>query len=348
MRKILPFLIATLVMAPPCPGDQQTIPEELDRLITQGIDLTLKQDYERADSVCRVATDRFPEDPLGYLYRAAVMQTRSMDYLDPLNFDTFDSLLAIARVHAEKIVDSHPQSPLGYFLLATAEGEGAYARVDAGNWLSGVTRGLGAASDFKKAVALDSACYDAYVGVGTYYYWKSKKAGFLNWALGDRRAEGIRLLEIAAVRGVYNRLAALSALTAIYTDAGEYDNAIRCATEGLRVYPDNRIFLWGISAAQERSGKYADAAQTYEHLLRTILGVKMPNPYNEMLCRLNLVKAYRAVGQSAGLREHLNAILSFERFSFPGNLANRAQEKFAQARTILGELGVDKGEHAGD
>ncbi len=342
MRRFALTFVTILAPFVLSPGGQQKIPEGLDLLVRQGIDLTLKQDYDQADSVCRVATTRFPNDPMGYLYRAAVMQTRCMDYLDPLDFDTFDSLLAIAKSDAERIVDEHPQSALGYFLLATAEGEGAYARVDAGNWFSGVTKGLGAASDFKKALEHDSSFYDAYVGVGTYYYWKSRKTGFLNWALGDRRAEGIRLLEIAAVKGTYTRLAALSALTAIYTDAEEYDKAIQSATEGLRQYPDNRIFLWGISAAQERSGRFAEAAQTYRQLLQNILRVQMPNPYNEMLCRLNLVKACRATGQSTGLRAHLDAILSYEHFAFPESLAKRAREKFDQARTILGQLDVDK------
>jgi tetratricopeptide (TPR) repeat protein len=186
------------------------------------------------------------------------------------------------------------------------------------------------------------------VGVGTYYYWKSRKTDFLNWALGDRRPEGIRLLEIAASRGEHNRYAALSALTAIYTDCEEYDKAIRCAREGLLRYPQNRIFLWGISAAQERSGRFADAAETYRLLLQNILEAKMSNPYNEMLCRLNLVKACIALGQSKGMQEHLRAILSYDHYTFPQNLAKRAKEKIDQARNIQARLDVDKGERAGN
>jgi tetratricopeptide (TPR) repeat protein len=341
IRNIAGWTLSILLSSSVGWASQQKVPEELDILVTEGVDLTLKQDYQRADSVFQVGTARFPSHPLGYLYRAAVMQTKCMDYLDPLNFGVFDSLLETAKSGAEKIVDEYPQSPLGYFLLGTAEGYGAYARVDAGNWFSGVTRGLGAASDFKRVLELDSTFYDAYVGVGTYYYWKSRKADFLNWALGDRRPEGIRLLEIAAAKGVHNRFAALSALTAIYTDCGKYDQAIRCARQGLQKYPANRIFLWGLSAAQERSGKFADAAETYRHLLEEILDAKMSNPYNEMLCRLNLVKACMAINRTEGLKEHIKAILSYSHYSFPDNLAKRARDKFDQARNIQTQLGAE-------
>ncbi len=341
MRMLAHWLFVSLVLSSVLLGNQPGIPEELKGLVTEGIDLTLKQDYGRADSVFRVAIVRFPHNPLGYLYRAAVMQTISMDYLDPLNFDAFDSLLSTAKSEANKIVDEYPQSSIGYYLLGTAEGFDAYSRVDAGNWVVGIAKGLGAASDFKKAVELDSTYYDAYVGVGTYYYWKSRKTEFLNWALGDRRSEGIRLLELAVLRAEHNRFAALSALTAIYTDCGKFDRAIECAMLGLQKYPDNRIFLWGLAAAQEQSGKFAEAVETYRHLLKNIIDARISNPYNEILCRLNLVKNSLAMKETEGLEQQIEAIMAFEHHMFPENLTKRALDKFKQARNIQSRLIVE-------
>jgi tetratricopeptide (TPR) repeat protein len=321
-------------------GNQTILPDDMNGLVSTGVDLTLKQDYNQADSVFQIIVGKFPHHPLGYLYRAAVMQARSIDYLDPLDFAAFDSLLARAKTEAQKIVDTSPDSPLGYYYLGTAEGYDAYARVDAGNWLAGIVKGLSAASDFKKSVELDSSLYDAYVGVGTYYYWKSRKTDFLNWALGDRRADGIRLLEVAASKGDQNRFTALSALTAIYTDAHEYGKAIQCARQALNRYPDNRIFLWGLAAAQEQSDKFAGAAETYQRLLASILSATIPNPYDEILCRLNLVKAKLALKQTEGLETQIAAILAFEHYTFPDNLTSRAKDKFVQARNIQSQLVV--------
>jgi tetratricopeptide (TPR) repeat protein len=321
-------------------ADGPGVPSELNALISEGIDLTLKQEYDRADSVFRIATMRYPDHPLGYLYKAAVMETKSMDYLDPLDFSRYDSLLAIARTQSERIIDTFPNSPLGYYYRGTAIGYDAYAQVDAGNWLGGILKGLSASSDFKRSVELDSSFYDAYVGVGTYYYWKSRKTEFLNWALGDRRAEGIRLLKIAVEKGDQNKYAALSALAAIYLDMHQYELSIESARLALGRYPENRIFLWELVEAQEQSGNYTDAVQTYQRLLVNILNAKISNPYNEILCRMNLVKAKIALKQTQGLNVYIDAILSYEHYVFPQNLVNRAKSKFEQARNIRAQLVV--------
>jgi len=314
------------------------LPADLNALVREGIDFTLRQEYDRADSVFKEVVAKYPKDPIGYLYSAAVMQAKSIDYLDPLNFDAFDSLLARAETCAQAIVDNAPHSSVGYYYRGTAIGYDAYAQVDAGKWLAGIMKGLSAASDFKEAVELDSSFYDAYVGLGTYYYWKSRKAEFLNWALGDRRAEGIRLLEIAAEKGDQNRFTALSALTTIYLDSRDYELAIRCAKRALSQYPENRIFLWGLAAAQEQSGKFEDATETYRHLLTNILDARIVNPYNEILCRLNLVKAQIALRQIQNVDAQIDAILAFEHYVFPENLAKRARVKFEQAREIRAQL----------
>lgn len=321
-------------------AQQSRISGELYDLVAQGIDLTLKQEYKSADSVFRIVVVKYPHYPIGFLYRAAVMQTEAIDYLDPLNLTVFDSLLALATSEAQKLIDESPDSPMGYYFLGTATGYDAYARVEAGNWFAGITKGLSAASDFKKSVELDSTFYDAYVGVGTYYYWKSRKAEFLNWALGDRRPEGIDMLETAAAKGDLNRFTALSALTTIFLDSHQYDQAIQCAKHGLKQYPQNRIFLWGLAAAQEQSGKYEDVLQTYHLLLTSILDARMSNPYNEILSRLNTVKAHIALKQTDGLQSQIDAILLFEHHRFPENLAQRAKDKFEQARNIRAQLVV--------
>lgn len=345
-RKILRGLsfivISVIVLGLPFAfAEEARTPEHLNALITEGIDFTLRQEYEQADSVFRIVVDYYPNHPLGYLYRAAVMETKSMDYLDPLDFTTFDSLLAVAKSEAEKIVETSPYSPIGYYYRGSAIGYDAYARVDAGNWLGGIVKGLSAASDFKKSVELDSSFYDSYVGVGTYYYWKSRKTEILNWALGDRRAEGIKLLEIAVEKAEQNKYAALSALSAIYLDSGQFDLSIQCARRALDRYPENRIFLWGLAAAQEQSEDYTEAVQTYQHLLTNILSAKIPNPYNEILCRINYVKAKLALKQPQGLNSQIDAILAYEHYAFPESLTTRAKNKFEQARNIRAQLGIE-------
>lgn len=312
--------------------------EQLGNMVSKGIDLTLKQEYDSADSIFVVVSKLYPDQPYGSLYRAAVLEAKSIDYLDPLDFGKFDSLVSQARSIAERMIDSMPNSAKGYYVRGTAIGFDAYAQVDAGNWLGGILKGLSAATDLKKALELDSSFYDAYAGVGTYYYWKSRKGDFLNWALGDRRSEGIRLIEIAARKSKHNRYAALSALTAIYLDTGQSDLAAECARQGLQQYPESRVFLWGLASAEDQAKSYRLSAQTYEHLLKNILNAKMANPYNEIACRMDIVKAKIELDETQGLLSQIDAILAYEHFAFPENLADRAKRKFEEARNIRKKL----------
>ncbi len=315
------FVASVSILAANRPRTEEPrTPEGLSVLVSEGVDLTLKQQYGQADSVFQVVSRMYPSHPFGSLYRAAVMEAKSIDYLDPLDFATFDSLVLQAKSRAEKMIETMPDAAMGYYLRGTAIGFDAYARVDAGNWVGGILKGLSAATDLKRAVELDSTLYDAYAGVGTYYYWKSRKAEFLNWALGDRRYEGIRLLEIASQKADHNKYAALSALTAIYLDTGQPDLAAECARRGLQRYPDNRVFLWGLASAEDQAKDYTGAISTYERLLRNIVNARLTNPYNEIACRLDIVKDRLELQQTDGVVNQIDAILAFERYAFPESL----------------------------
>lgn len=312
----------------------------LHSLILAGIDLTLKQEYVSADSIFRVVEREFPFHPSGYLYQAAVLQSKAMDYEAALNVAYFDSLIALGKEKAEELVRKKSSSPWGHFFLGTALGYDSYARVYRREWFGGVTKGLSSVSEFKKALEKDSSCYDAWVGIGTYYYWKSRKTEFLHWLpfVSDSRQEGINLLERSVQQGVYNKFAALSALISIYLDAKNFDAAERCATAGLKSYPENRTFLWGLATALDRGRKLEQAAQAYRNLLDVFKADTTRNIYNEIVCRLNLVKVKLALSDSSEVENHLSVVLSFETERFPDHLKERVIDKFEDAKKIIADF----------
>ena len=315
---------------------QWKLDPSLHSLVISGIDFILNQDYGRADSLFRVVTDRYPDYPAGYLYRAAVMQAYNIDFDVPIEQEKFDSLLVIGKHTAEKI--SSPWS--GYF-LGTADGYDAYERVERGDWFGGVRKGMSSASKFEEIIDKDSSFYDAYAGIGTYYYWRSRKTEFIRWLpfVKDDRALGISMLVTGAERSEYNRFAAMSALVSIYLDAENYKQAETWSKRGLNSYPENRFFLWGLATALDRENRSAEAVPAYTTLLENIERAHAPHPYNEIVCRLNLVKSKVVVNDTADVFNHLNKILSYETSSFPVNIKPRADAKFEEARALLIKLG---------
>lgn len=315
---------------------QRLLDPILHAFVSEGIDLTLRQKYEAADSIFKVVSKRFPDHPSGYLYQAAVLQTRSMDFVLPLHRESFDSLLELAENLSDELISTTPESPWGYYLLATARGYDAFARVERGDWFGGFRLGLSAASQFKNCVEKDPLFYDAYAGLGTYYYWRSRKTEFLNWLpfISDDRSEGIRLLQQCTKLGSYNRFVALSALVRIFFDAGRFQQSEEVAREALSSYPMNRVFLWGLAAALWKSDNKQEAAETYTTLLNSIVTDEIPNPFPEVLCRLNIVNLKLALRDSAEVDAHLNSLLAFESHNFPEDLRPRARAKFEEARKI--------------
>jgi tetratricopeptide (TPR) repeat protein len=304
----------------------------LDSLVAQGIDCIWKQEYLQADSIFSEVVYRYPNHPAGYLYRATVIQAHSIDYDVLIESGKFDSLLAQGRTTAASL-----SSPWCEYFLGTANGCAAYAQVERGEWFGGVKKGMTSASEFEEVLEKDSSFYDAYVGLGTYYYWSSRKTAFIRWLpfVQDNRALGIQLLSIGAEHSEYNRFAAVSALVSIYLDAEEYEQAELWARNGLKSYPENRVFLWGLATAFDRQQHYPEAVTAYTNLLENILHVHLSHPYSEIVCRLNLAKSKLALSDTTTAREHLRKILSYGHSTFPLNIRDRAQRKFEETQQLL-------------
>ena len=316
-------------------GAQWKLDSSLHTLVVSGIDFILKHEYEHADSVFNIAIIKFPDHPAGYLYRAAVMQSYTMDFDVPIEQHIFDSLLNRGKNAAEKI-----SSPWSEYFLGTADGYDAYERVERGDWFGGARKGVSSASRYEIILEKDSSFYDAYVGIGTYYYWRSRKTEFLQWLpfVKDDRARGIQLLKVGAERSVYNKYAAISALISIYLDAEQYTQAEEWSKRGLQAYSENRIYLWGLATALDRQHRSAEAVAAYSNLLEKIVRGHAPHPYNEIVCRLNLVKSKMVLNDTTDVSQHLRQLLSYETVIFPSNLQSRAKAKFEAARELLLQL----------
>jgi tetratricopeptide (TPR) repeat protein len=314
---------------------QWKLEPSLDSAVTRGIDFILKQEYVKADSLFCDVVKRYPNHPAGFLYQAAVMQAYMIDFDVPIEKQKYDSLLECGRNAA-----SHVPSPWQEYFRGTADGYEAYERVESGDWFVGVRKGMASASEYEEIVEQDSSFYDAYVGIGTYYYWSSRKTAFIRWLpfVKDNCDLGIRMLKIGAVRSEYNRFAAISALISVYLDAEDFQQAEKWSQKGLKYYPENRVFLWGFATALDRQKKYSDAVTAYENLLENILQAQAPHPYNEIVCRLNMVKSMLAVGDSTTFKENLDKIISYENIQFPNNLKSRAQAKFEETKKLLSTI----------
>ncbi len=305
----------------------------LEQEMLKGIDRLLREDYDGAKAIFSGITHRYPNHPAGYLLEAGAMQTEAMDYEAVLKREMFDSVLTIAEEKAETMVDNREGDPEAYFYLGSVYGYRSMADATEGDWLGAATGAMASVSEFEKALERDSLLADAKLGIGTYYYWKSQKMAFLTWLpfVADDRDEGIALIKETVANGRFNRHAAMTALISIYLDAEHYEEAITISQRALSDYPRNRLYLWGLATGYDRLGEREHAIGAYRRLLEAILSDTRPNPYNELVCRVNLARLEIASGSRGQARSLLVPVLDRSPEDFPKHLRDRAERKLKEA-----------------
>ncbi|MFH0989712.1 MAG: bacterial transcriptional activator domain-containing protein [bacterium] len=339
LLKVVPLWMALLLFPCISLSAQQDLPRRIKKDLLAGIHYTFKHEYIQADSVFSLLIKDFPDQPAGYLFKAGTIQTRIMDYEMEMLNGVMDSLLEQGTSLAKNWVDLQPSSAWGHYFLGTALGYESYARVYRDEWLGGVTKGLSAVSEFRKALELDSSLIDSYTGIGTFQYWRSRKTQIINWVpfIGNQADEGIKNLQRAFNDGLFTKYTAINNLLTILIDAERYEEAIDCALKGLSSYPENRGFLWGLATAYEREGEGAKAIDAYEKLLGALINDSEKNYYNEIVCRLNLSKLILAEKNREGVPAHLQRIIQLGNL-LPAHLKKRGDSKIMEAQTLMNEL----------
>jgi tetratricopeptide (TPR) repeat protein len=231
--------------------------KEIHNYLTSGIEQIIMHNYDSAENIFIELDEKYPKLPLGKIYITAVEISKSYDYGIPLNREKILLNLNDARNIADKLLQHDSENIWHIYFISLIEGYTAYFDAMQGSWFSALSDGLTAVSAFERCLKKDSLFYEAYVAIGTYKFWKSRKTEFFNWLpfVKDEKELGIELLEKAIAENSYNSYLAVSSLIWIYIELGMYEKAILVADSALKMYPDNRVSKWGKARALEEIDK---------------------------------------------------------------------------------------------
>jgi len=279
-------------------GNGTGLPTDIAR---RYLDYVTREEYDRALALADSLVEATPDHPGGWLLRAIIYNNRSIDFEDSSEraalFAACDSVTTIAlrRIAAGDSAGSN------WFYLGTAEGFRLLVALRGGRNIDAILAGSRAATHLETALARDPSCADACVGLGNYYYFKSKYSGILR-SLGlvaDRRQDGIAMLERGAREGVLTDLAAQSSLAWIAIDKGDYHRADSIAASLLDRYPENRAFLWARGAARRRMEDWDSTLAIYNRILTSVRRQARNNHLNEVSCLNSIATAYSKQGKWA-------------------------------------------------
>lgn len=270
----------------------------VDLFIHRGIKATIMQNYDLAMTTFDSLKTVSGEDPRPYFYQAAALQARMMDFEDYSEEDRFLQLLDQSAVLAEQWIKIDSLSAMGYFFKGAAISYRGFYYAQRKNYFKGLRDAIVGIKHLNQAVKTDSSYYDAYLGIGTYKYWRSRLTKYFKWLpfFPDQRKEGIRLIEKAVQHGRYGRDVAINGLIWIEIDRRNFVKAINLSRLMQKKYPGSRYFMWPLAAAFFKAGRFAEAIEQYEKLIQSLNSEKKNNHYNEILCRNRIVEAYQKIG----------------------------------------------------
>ena len=312
----------------------------IDSLLNDGINNLINQEYRFAERDFNQLKKNYPELPLGDLYIAANYMAKSYDYYDDFNDELISNSLNSAMDKAENLLDKDDSNIWNIYFFALSKGYYAYYKALNGSWFSAISNGFDAIEEFERCLRKDSSFYDAYIAIGTFKYWKSRKTEFLHWSpfVSDESQEGIKYLEKAINNPSYNYYLAINSLQWIYIDQKKYSEAIKLSEKALKKYPRNRSFKWALARVYEETDK-KKAIKVYNEIFDSYSKINELNKFNEILLKHLMAQQYEQLGDLVKAQKLCDEILSID-YTFSPNkerLDNRIERVKELRKKIISE-----------
>jgi tetratricopeptide (TPR) repeat protein len=266
----------------------------VDSIILRGLELVYVDSTFEAVDQFKKLIGNFPDDPIGYFYVSATLQTMMDDYRNYSYAEEFNRYMDTAIEKAEKKKEQNNLTAQDYLYFGGAVGFRGINKALTGNWMGAFVDGLKGKGYLEKALQLDPELYDVYYGLGSYHFWKSLKSRVFWWLpfVSDNRQMGIDMIKLSIEKGKFAAQDARLALVRIWVENKEYDKAFAMIDELKKKYPNKPFLLWLLAQAQRENQMYDEAASTYQSLLNALTSSPYYHPAGEVECRYLMARAY--------------------------------------------------------
>jgi len=196
-----------------------------DRSLTRTVNATFRDQFELANHITDSLLKEYPDHPAPHFFKAAVLQGIQSTY-------RINKFQKEVESYIQKSIDTgtlqltKSDDPWLHFYLGGAYGYRGFNRFRKLNYIGAYRdagRGIG---HFEQALQKDSTLYDVYLGLGSYYYWRTAKSKFLRiiafW-IPDKRDLGLAQLQFSIQHGRYSMYDGIYVLLAAYYDHGDYE-----------------------------------------------------------------------------------------------------------------------------
>lgn len=297
------------------------------------MDLLLKEDYLGARAEFQKVVGLGSEQPDGHFFLAASFQMEMLDYETNDREKEFYGAVDRAVKKARQALAKDPRDAWANFYLGASWFYRAAYEGKREKYWSSVQSGLKGLSALRAAVASDSTLYDAYLGLGSYDYFRTKATQVLSKLpfVGDTREKGIAEIRLAMERGKYTRILAKNGLVWILLEEKRYPEAEKLAGELLAAYPQSRTFRWAPAEIAFRKKDWGKAIALHQDLLQAVWAGKPRNYYNEAAIRQKIALAENALGRYAESQKECEAILNL---AYDSRTKSRLKKALSEVKAL--------------
>ncbi|MBI5179015.1 MAG: tetratricopeptide repeat protein [Nitrospinae bacterium] len=282
-----PVLVLLFALLPSSAGAYElVIPEHLPA-IKRGFEYVYNEEYGKAEELFQRYIKDHPDRPEGYFFMAG----RYAEYLnashDRGGIVPFQKWADLTVSKAEEFNKKHPGDPTGHFYLGNIYGYRGLVEAQEQNLVPAFLLSVKAKTALEEALRIAPDLYDCYFGLGTLYYYASKKhteeGGFVGWIVKkfitndkDLREEGIRMLRKAWTSGGITADVSFSSLMWVLLMEGRLDEAYPMAEEMIRRWPNDKHGYFAAGRIHLLRGDCPKALPAFERIQRLLEEDEIP------------------------------------------------------------------------
>ncbi len=297
------------------------------------VDAGFRGRYAEAESLAIDLQNRYPHHPAGYVLHATVLQS---EMLDDEHFDyenEFYELIRLTERKCKSRLEDAPYDSWALYCLGLAQASRAVYGFRVGSWWSAVKYGIRSKGSFSACAEADKGFYDAYVGIGSYHYWRTAKTKAINWLpfVQDDREQGIAELALAMDSSLFSADLARNSLIWIWLDMGRYEEAESLSVEMQNKYPEGHRFLWSIAYARIELMNYRGAEAVLTEIITRISADSNTNNYNIVDCRHRLADLYLKTGRYLECMEQCGLV---QKLNLENTVRKRLKKRLSEMRSM--------------
>ena len=276
------FILSHVVFVSPVKVDAATTFSDVEdvQILVQSTKYAFNQNYDKAEKILKQYIEKHPEGPEGYFFLAATYFEYMNAFRDDSKASLFKKYAKLCTKKAKKYIKKDKNNATGYFYMGGIAGYKGLFKAREQKLISAFRQAVISKRNLEKALKLDPELYDSYFGLGTLYYFASKKhveeGGLVGWIIKkfitndkDMRGEAVAMINKAITHGRMTSELAYSTLMWIKMSEKDYITAYDMANNVIEKYPDDMHGYWVRARVEMINGNCEEATIN----LNTIMGL---------------------------------------------------------------------------